>query len=108
MLRWLVAHGEPEAEKYADQIDRVNVSTECSCGCPTIKFGLEGQPHPLDGEWVVVADVVGKSPEGVGVNVLLHVHAGTLWELEVFSVDGRAPFSLPKPEDLKAWEDAAV
>ena len=108
LVRWLIAHGEPEAEGYAEQVDRIHVSSECTCGCPSINFELEGTPRVGDDAWLIVADVVGDSPEGIKVNVMLHAHAGALYELEIYSVDGQSPFSLPRPEDLKVWEDAAV
>jgi hypothetical protein len=108
LLRWLIGHGEPEAENYADQIDRIHVSSECTCGCPSITFALDGSPRSGDDDWLIVADLAGDSPEGTQINVILHAHAGALYELEIFSVDGSGPISLPSPGDLKAWEDAAV
>ncbi len=57
---------------------------------------------------MIISDVVGKSPEGVDINVILHVRGEALSELEIYSRDGTDSFSLPKPEDLKAWEDTAV
>ena len=106
LLHWLIEHGEPEARNYADQLDRVHVSSECTCGCPSINFQLEGSARLGDDDWLIISDVIGNSPEGIKVNVILHAHAGALYELEIYSVDGQTPFRLPRSEDLKAWEDA--
>jgi hypothetical protein len=108
LLRWLIAHGTAEASRYADQVDRVRVVSECTCGCPTIDLALDDQSTSTQGGSLIISDVVGESPEGIGVNVILHVRGEALSELEVYSPDGRSPFGLPKPEALKAWEDAAV
>ena len=107
-MRWLVAHGTPEAENYAGQIERVGVVSECTCGCPSIDLAMRDQKTEVRGGSIIISDVVGASPEGVQVNVILHVRGDVLSELEVYAVGGTVPFSLPRPEDLKRWEDAAV
>jgi hypothetical protein len=108
LLRWLIAHGTSEAPRYADQIDRVRVVSECTCGCPTIDLALDDQPRATEGGSQIISDVVGKTPEGVGAGVILHVRGGALSELEVYAHGAETPSTLPRPEDLKAWEDAAV
>jgi hypothetical protein len=108
LLRHLVSRGPHAEPRFAEQLGRLRVVGECSCGCPTIDLGLDGGPKQLDGPLLIVADLVGKSPEGIDINVILHAHSGVLSELEVYSVSGSEPFTLPRPGDLKEWEDAAV
>jgi hypothetical protein len=106
-LRWLMEHGTPEAARYADQIERVRVAAECTCGCPTIDFALDGQPRATGGS-LIISDVVGTTPDGTGVGVTLHVRGEALSELEVYARGAETPTTLPTPADLKSWEDAAV
>jgi len=108
LLRWLIAHGTGEAVRYADQVDRVHVVSECTCGCPTIDLALDDQPRPTEGGSLIISDVVGTTSDGVGVGVILHVRGEALSELEVYAHGAKTPSSLPRPKELKAWEDAAV
>ena len=73
LLEWLIANGSPSAAEYAPQIPRVSVVSRCTCGCPTIDLAVDGK-H-LDGSSELVADFVGKSPEGIQVGVILHCRA---------------------------------
>jgi hypothetical protein len=108
LFRWLISHGTAEAAQYAAQVERVQVVSECSCGCPTIGLALDGRLVAQTGGSLIISDLVGTSPEGHKVNVILHVRGEELSELEVYACDGSDVLSLPKPEDLKRWEDASV
>jgi predicted dithiol-disulfide oxidoreductase (DUF899 family) len=50
----------------------------------------------------ILADFVGKTPEGIEVGVILHAREGAISELEVYAMpDVTGPFSLPSIESLK-------
>jgi hypothetical protein len=61
----------------------------------------------LDGGSELVADFVGKSPEGIQVGVILHCRGGQISELEVYALDQvKGAFGLPCPNALVAFGDA--
>jgi hypothetical protein len=104
LLEWLIANGSPSAAKYAPQIPRVSVVSRCTCGCPTIDLAVDGK-H-VDGGSELVADFVGKSPEGIQVGVILHCRGGQISELEVYAIDeAKGAFGLPCPDALVALGD---
>ena len=50
----------------------------------------------------ILADFVGKTPDGIEVGVILHAREGEISELEVYAIpDVSGPFSLPSIESLK-------
>jgi hypothetical protein len=105
LLEWLVSNGSPSAAKYAPQIIRVSVVNRCTCGCPTIDLAVDGE-H-VDGGSEVIADFVGKSPEGIQVGVILHCRGGQISELEVYPIgEVTRVFGLPCPDALVALGDA--
>jgi hypothetical protein len=105
LLEWLIANGSSNAAKYAWQIPRVSVVSRCTCGCPTIDLALDGK-H-VDGGSELVADFVGKSPEGIQVGVILHCRGGQISELEVYAIDEvEGVFGLPSPGALVELGDA--
>jgi hypothetical protein len=102
LLEWLISNGSPSAARYASQIHRVTVVSRCTCGCPTIDLALNGK-H-MNGSSEVIADFVGKSPEGVQVGVILHCRGGQISELEVYAIDQvKGVFRLPSPDALVAF-----
>jgi hypothetical protein len=105
LLEWLISNGSPSAAKYASQIPRVSVVSRCTCGCPTIDLAVDGE-H-VDGGSELVADFVGKSPEGIQVGVILHCRGDQISELEVYAMgEVKGVFGLPSPDALVAVGDA--
>ena len=105
LLEWLIANGSRSAATYAPQIPLVRVVSRCSCGCPTIDLAVDGK-HVRGGS-ELVADFVGKSPEGIQVGVILHCRAGQISELEVYAIDEvKGAFGLPRPDALAPLGDA--
>src|SRR5262245_58035785 len=101
LLEWLLKHGTPEAAAYLEQLPKVTVVSRCACGCPTIDFAVDDKAAPTFGPSTQLADVDGKSPEGVLVGIILHAREGLISELEVYSMAGETNFSLPRIEDIK-------
>jgi hypothetical protein len=97
LLEWLISNGSPSAAKYAAQIPRVSVVSRCTCGCPTLDLAVDGE-H-VDGGSELVADFVGKSPEGIQVGVILHCRGDQISELEVYALgEVKGVFGLPSPD----------
>ena len=71
----------------------------------TIDLAVEGKQ--AFGASELVADVEGRSPDGISVGVILHGREGQLAELEVYPIDEiQGPFALPSPSTLVPLNDA--
>lgn len=103
LLEWLLANGHEEAQAFVPQLSQVKVVSRCSCGCPSIDLTVSDKTERTTGPSTILADAVGRSPEGVEVDVILHAREGQLSELEVVSHDGTTKFTLPKPEALQLY-----
>jgi hypothetical protein len=63
----------------------------------------------VDGGSELVADFVGKSPEGIKVGVILHCRGGLISELEIYAMDEvTGAFGLPRPDALVAFGDVEL
>ena len=104
LLEWLLANGSSESKEYSSQIGSLRVVSRCTCGCPSIDLALGDRQHRKTGPSTLVADFVGKTPEGVDVGVIVHVREGEISELEVYPIsDAKSPFSLPTSDSLKQF-----
>ena len=104
LLEWLLTNGSPEAKPYLSQIANVNVVGKCTCGCPTIDLALGDRAQRKTAPSTILADFVGKSPEGVEVGVIVHAREREISELEVYAIpDWKGPFNLPSVESLKQF-----
>ena len=104
LLEWLLANGSPEANPYLSQIANVNVVGKCTCGCPTIDLALGDHEQRKTAPSIILADFVGKAPEGIEIGVIVHAREGEISELEVYAIpDWKGPFSLPTVESLKQF-----
>jgi hypothetical protein len=100
LLRWALEHSAHEPELYRDQIPQLRVVGRCGRGCPSVDLALEGQPHSHDTPVRLIAQADGQSPEGVPVGVLVFARGAVLSGLEVYSITGEVPISLPRPAAL--------
>jgi hypothetical protein len=101
LVEWLIEHGDPEAKLYSPQLPGLRVVSHCSCGCPTVDFAVEGSEVSTVGPSHLLADFLGKTPDGIDVGIILHARAGKISELEVYPF-GQTPTSLPTIETLVA------
>ena len=85
---------------YRDQIESVQVSGCCGCGCPTIELAVDSRSAALSSESEILAEMFGTSPEGVTCGVLLHAREGLLSELEAYSLDDVSTFTFPAVSSL--------
>ena len=104
LLEWLLASGSPDAKPYVSQIATVNVVGKCTCGCPTIDLALGDREQRKTSPSIILADFVGKTPEGIEVGVIVHAREGEISELEVYAIsDWKGPFNLPSVESLRQF-----
>lgn len=100
LLDWVLEHSARDSEHYQAQIPRLHVVGRCGCGCPTVDLALKGQPHSREAVAQLIAEAEGEASEGVPVGVLIFAKDRILSELEVYSMSGETPFSLPFPDAL--------
>jgi hypothetical protein len=104
LLEWLLANGSPEAKPYISQIANVNVVGKCTCGCPTIDLALGNREQRKTAPSIILADFIGKTPEGIEVGVIVDAREGEISELELYAIpDWKGPFNLPSIESLKQF-----
>ena len=103
LVRWLIEHSfAKNPDRLLPQIDRLTVVAKCTCGCPTVDFGLDGEPVALKGggfisDWL--ADV-----DGMLVYVQLWVTDDRVCSLEVGSLPGTdEPFGLPTIDSIRGY-----
>jgi hypothetical protein len=97
-----MANGNSDAQQYVSQIADVSVVGTCTCGCPTIDLAIGEREQRKTAPSHILADFVGKTPDGIEVGVILHAREGEISELEVYAIpDVNGPFSLPSIESLK-------
>jgi hypothetical protein len=102
LLVWLIEHGTSEAHQFIGQIEEVRVVGRCGCGCPTVDLGIHGAKRRTVGPSQILADFMGKTPDGFEVGVLVHARGGTLSELEIYNLgEHEGAFSLPTIGTLK-------
>jgi hypothetical protein len=99
LVEWLIEHGIPEAKLYSPQLPGLHVVSRCSCGCPTVDFAVEGSEVSAVGPSHILADFMGKTPDGIDAGVILHGREGKISELEVYPLH-QTPALLPKIETL--------
>ena len=106
-MAWLLAQTS-EAAAFSSQVDRLRVVAVCECGCPSVEFALDDAPPPSSTHGHILAEAVGKSPEGVDVGVILWESAGVVSGLEVYCYNNESGFQVPNPKDLEIWQHGAA
>lgn len=104
LLEWLIANGSADAKGYLPQLADLSVVGRCPCGCPTIDLALGDRYQRKTAPSKILADLVGTTPEGIEVGVILHAREGEISELEVYAIaDVKQSFRLPTIESLKQF-----
>jgi hypothetical protein len=104
LLRWLLEHGFPGAEKLLPQIEKLTVVGKCTCGCPTVYFALDGVPVKRKGE-KVISDYLALVDE-MPVGVMVFETDGNLSSLEAYSCPGSdKPFGLPAINSIHGFDN---
>ena len=106
VIGWLLEHGEPDAKVYGKSVEKLTVVARCICGCPTVYFEIEGNPHSRKGEQII-SDHLG-TVDGQDVGVMLFALHNQLSSLEVYSQAGSdKSFGLPKVTDLYSFDEVS-
>lgn len=95
LLEWLLLSGSSDTKSYRSQIANVNVVGGCTSGCPSIDLAPGDRELRKTGPSMILAEFVGKTPEGIEVGLILHARERETSELKVYSMpDVNGPFSL--------------
>lgn len=107
LLSWILEHGSEEAKSFLPQLDGIRAVRSCTCGCPSIRLEVtEGTPLGVTAAGRLVCDLVGRTPTGALVGLILFQNCGKLCELEAYSLDGEVgppEFGWPTIESLRAF-----
>ncbi len=104
LLEWLISNGNSGAKQYASQIVNVSVVGACTCGCPAVDLAVGDREQRKAAPSHILADSLGKTPDGIEVGVILHAREGEISELEIYAIlDVNRPFNLPTIESLKQF-----
>lgn len=106
LIRWMLEHGNPEAQAFLPQLDKANVTPwRCPCGCASVNLSINGVPEP-SGSLRILADFIfGTDADLSGVFVF--EKNGILAGLEVYGLAAEAPKALPLPEALRPFANEA-
>jgi hypothetical protein len=104
LLARLLAHAFGDTATYSRQLSEVSVVSRCRCGCPTVDLAVAGRVAPPGSPTTILAEGGGVSPEGIRFGIILHAREGLISELEVYSLDGEGPFSLPSVEEIEVYD----
>ena len=96
LVRWLLEQGTLAARGYLAQVDTLRVVSRCPCGCASVDFTREPS-----GGLEILSDYHWEDEQGRLFGVFVFARGGVLARLEVWSIDGEAPGSLPDPEAVR-------
>lgn len=96
LIKWLLV--TTNNLEFLEQIEKARVISKCGCGCRTID--LEVVEYVSKFDKLINLDAQGVSPEGVPVDVILHIRHGLISELEIYAMDETEEFSLPEIDKL--------
>jgi len=102
--------GYASCDALTEQVASARVTATCRCGCSSVRLGTDGPRVPAGttselsrtgrDDYFGVGAIAGDEP---AVDVVVHVLAGTLTELELYAGDG-VPVRPPAPEQLHDFE----
>jgi hypothetical protein len=106
VLSLLVAQdGLPDSETYRRQLERAQVSGECSCGCATIDLTVpDDLPRAaFKGSPLLPIEAHGSDPNHpeIPIEIILFAPEGVLKSLEIVYYGETPPRSFPSPATLK-------
>lgn len=105
LLQWVLINGTSEGKKRIHEINSLWVIGSCTCGCATIDLGTKENKNQTKGNSIIIGDAEGISPEGIPIGVIVHMREGQISELEVYSMTGKLPITLPSPANLKSLNE---
>ncbi len=107
LVHWMLEHSGPDASAFLPQLEAAKVTPwKCDCGCASINFQVRGRPEAPPGVHPIADFIFGKDATLSGIFV--YEKNGILSGLEVYGLAGDAPKALPRPEELRPFDDSSA
>jgi hypothetical protein len=103
LTRWILEHGTLEANGFLEQLDSARVIALCPCGCASIDFEIEELGEAPPGVHILGDFIFGDKRSPCGIFV--YESGGILSGLEVYCYGMDSPKTLPRPKDLRTYEE---
>jgi len=97
LVEGMLIRGSPDSVRYLEQLARIHVVSNCTCGCASINFALVGCAPPA-GPMRVIADFLYGDDSSL-CGAFQFEQDGVLAGLEVYGLAVQAPKALPRLED---------
>ena len=103
LVAWLLDHGAPKAEAFRHQLQNARVASRCACGCASVDFSIDGKQSDEVG-LNILSDFYWLDDKGISYGVFVFAKGDLLAGLEVYSMSGKTPVSLPLLTQIRSWE----
>ena len=109
LLTAMLHSATPPATAFLPQLEGMLVTSNCTCGCPSLHFAPPPEGMRIHFRANMVAEMFGYSTNGftdtadIYVHLMLHQAGGKLTGLEAYDLAGRTdcqPYPLPIPATL--------
>ena len=97
LIEWLLNDAGSEARAYLAQVPEIRVVGGCPCGCASIDFEVGDRGKHSRAGLTILADYQWIAKGGYHLGVFVFAIEGVLAGLEVWSMDGTYPESVPLP-----------
>lgn len=98
LLEFLLTADFPERNPLKNQVEQVEVTEECDCGCGTVSLRVGGKDLQSAVPERTVVEAYGD-----GLEVLLFARDGLLSSLEIIGHGDARPLPYPLPDQLTLW-----
>src|SRR5690606_33225283 len=100
LVRWLLEHGRPEANRYLDHLGQARVVSRCSCGCARVRVEVGRQETARLAGMQLLADYHWRDRRRRLAGIFAFARDGVLAGLEVWSIDGEAAIEKHPPVEV--------
>ena len=99
LVKWMLQHGEPGADRYLSQLEQAIVISGCACGCASINFQISDLPANYASGLTVISDYIFQRGEHGHFGAFLFTQDDMLSGLEIYGFED-APGPLPRIDEL--------
>lgn len=103
LASWMLNNSSKEALGFLQDLAAARVVAECSCGCGSIDFSINGVESEGIGLGVLGDFMFGKIGSKNECNVFIFERGGKLAGIEFVWMYDEAQIRIPEPEELKAF-----
>lgn len=100
LATWMLNHGSKEATSFLRDLEAALVIEECSCGCGSIDFAINGIEPEGVGLGVLGDYMFGDAGSKDECNVFIFERGGSLAGIEFVWMYDEATIRIPEPEEL--------